>query len=92
MKALRFLPKVIIFILTVFCYVILSTLDLDKDVINPDGINWHNRSKAFATAILEKKFDETYQAYHPGITLMWISAFPLNRVWRTRRCFWNWTM
>ncbi len=58
-----------------FCvYLLLSVWDLDKDVINPDGINWHTRTQAFNKALAEGDYSKTYQVYHPGITLMWLSG------------------
>lgn len=42
------------------------------DVINPDSINWHTRSFNFIEAIKLSHYKDTYQVYHPGITLMWL--------------------
>ncbi len=62
-------------------YFFVSTSDLKYDVINPDGINWHTRTQNFTQALVDKDYGDTYQVYHPGITLMWISG-PLLRVFR----------
>jgi len=66
------------FLLMLVLYFWLGTKDLYIDVINPDGINWHNRTNAFVTALKEGKYSDTFQVYHPGITLMWISGPVLN--------------
>jgi hypothetical protein len=61
-----------VFLITLFFSI--SIRDLYVDVINPDGINWHTRTQAFTKALRERRFDETFQTYHPGITLMWVSG------------------
>ncbi|MFC1700101.1 ArnT family glycosyltransferase [Patescibacteria group bacterium] len=50
---------------------------LAKDVINPDGVNWHYRSQQFVVGLKTFDFKKTYQHYHPGVTLMWISGIPI---------------
>lgn len=47
---------------------------LHKDVINPDGINWHPRAYNFAKGLATGNLGDTYQVYHPGTTLMWVSG------------------
>lgn len=47
---------------------------LASDVINPDGVNWHERSEQFIVGLKTKNFEKTYQHYHPGVTLMWLSG------------------
>ena len=47
------------------------------DVLNTDGVNWHTRSRNFMESLLSGDFESTYQAYHPGFTLMWLSGPPL---------------
>ena len=60
-------------------FVITGLIDLDKDVINPDSINWHERTLAFSKALKEKDYSKTFQTYHPGTTLMWISSTAVNQ-------------
>lgn len=50
---------------------------LNRDTINPDGVNWHYRTQQFWNGIKYQQFEKTYQHYHPGITLMWISGFAM---------------
>ena len=49
-------------------------LFINYDTINPDGVNWHNRSQQFVNGIKYFQFDKTYQHYHPGVTLMWVAG------------------
>lgn len=50
---------------------------LHNDVINPDGVNWHYRSEQFINGLKYFQFEKTYQHYHPGVTLMWVTAIPV---------------
>lgn len=47
---------------------------LNNDTINPDGVNWHYRSEQFVVGLKTFDFLKTYQHYHPGVTLMWITG------------------
>lgn len=53
---------------------------LGPDVINPDGVNWHERSQMFVVALKKGEFASTYQHYHPGVTLMWVTGIPIELV------------
>lgn len=64
--------KQLIFLTLLFFVISLPGLYID--VINPDGINWHTRSYNFTEALLKEHYSDTLQAYHPGITLMWVSG------------------
>jgi hypothetical protein len=55
-------------------YFITALPGLTTEVLNPDGINWQNRSNDFVSAFTSLKFKDTYRAYHPGVSLMWISS------------------
>jgi len=50
---------------------------IDRDTINPDGVNWHYRSQQFVNGLKYFQFDKTYQHYHPGVTLMWFTGIPV---------------
>ncbi|OGC50034.1 hypothetical protein A2W32_03315 [candidate division WWE3 bacterium RBG_16_37_10] len=50
---------------------------LNNDTINPDGVNWHFRTEQFIVGLKFRQFERTYQHYHPGVTLMWISGIPI---------------
>ncbi len=50
---------------------------LGSDEINPDAVNWHQRSEQYIDAIKSRDFERTYQHYHPGVTLMVIMGFPI---------------
>lgn len=42
------------------------------DGVNPDSVNWHQRSEQFANGLKYFQLEKTYQHYQPGVTLMWI--------------------
>jgi len=50
---------------------------LNNDVINPDGVNWHQRSEQFVVGLKYFQLEKTYQHYHPGVTLMWVTGIPI---------------
>jgi len=68
-------------ILWILSFVLLFLLvrlpNLSTDVINPDGVNWHYRSEQFVNGLKYFQFEKTYQHYHPGVTLMWITGIPI---------------
>ncbi len=68
-------------VLLVLCFVILFFVTrvprLQNDIINPDGVNWHYRSQMFMNGLKYHNLVLTYQHYHPGVTLMWITAPPI---------------
>ncbi len=47
---------------------------LHNDIVTTDAVYWHGRTEEFIEAIETKNFAQTYQKYHPGVTLMWIMA------------------
>src|SRR3990172_4543600 len=65
----------IIFFIVVFG--MTRFLFLGSDEINPDGVNWHYRSQQFIVGLKSGDFERTYQHYHPGVTLMWITGVPI---------------
>ena len=65
----------IIFFILVFG--LTRFLFLGPDEINPDGVNWHYRSQQFIVGLKSGDFERTYQHYHPGVTLMWITGVPI---------------
>ncbi len=64
---------------TVFVLVFFSTRipRLQNDEINPDAVNWHYRSEQFVVGLKHNLLEKTYQHYHPGVTLMWITGIPI---------------
>jgi hypothetical protein len=64
-----------------FVFVVLFFLTrvprLSTDTINPDGVNWHYRSQQFINGIKYRQLERTYQHYHPGVTLMWVTGVPV---------------
>lgn len=47
---------------------------LNNDVINPDEVNWHYRTEQFINGLKYHQWEKTYQHYHPGVTVMWITG------------------
>ncbi|MFC1700156.1 ArnT family glycosyltransferase [Patescibacteria group bacterium] len=60
--------------LAVLLFLIIRMWGLGPDISNSDAARWHRRSESFLTALKEGNFSETYQKYHPGVTLMWINS------------------
>jgi len=50
---------------------------INNDIINPDGVNWHYRTEQFINGLKYFQFEKTYQHYHPGVTLMWVTGIPI---------------
>ncbi|NMB91464.1 glycosyltransferase family 39 protein [candidate division WWE3 bacterium] len=66
-------------LLLIFVFLFFATRIpyLSKDTINPDGVNWHYRSQQFVVGLKFLQFEKTYQHYHPGVTLMWVTGIPI---------------
>jgi len=64
--------------LYVFAFVTIFLLTriprLHNDIVSTDAVYWHDRAEKFMKALKTKDFEETYQMYHPGVTLMWITG------------------
>lgn len=61
----------------VLAFVFTRGSRLNSDIVNPDGVNWHYRSQQFVVALKTKNFGNTFQHYHPGVTLMWVTGIPI---------------
>jgi len=48
---------------------------LHNDIVSTDAVYWHDRAEKFINALKDRDYSETYQMYHPGVTLMWITGF-----------------
>lgn len=64
--------KFLLVLLFIFVFLLTRLPNLWNDTINPDGVSWHKRSELFVVALKSGNFINTYQHYHPGVTLMWI--------------------
>jgi hypothetical protein len=62
-------------------------LGLGYDITNSDAPRWHRRSLNFTRALKEKDFAQTYQRYHPGVTLMWLGGFVQEVLFRYQLTF-----
>ncbi len=50
-------------------------MSLGYDMSNSDALRWHIRSRDFLVAIKSGDLADTFQKYHPGVTLMWLGSF-----------------
>lgn len=50
---------------------------LGFEAINPDAVNWHYRSEQFVVGLKHQIWGKTYQHYHPGVMLMWLTGVPI---------------
>ena len=76
-SASPYYKKVALGLITAVPFVLFLFLRLDgiqRDMSNSDAARWHRRSENFAQAIESFNFSETYQRYHPGVTLMWLTS------------------
>jgi len=79
MAWVKMIDKKRFFWLLVFILLFLLTRipNLSRDTINPDAVNWHYRSEQFVVGLKHSIFEKTYQHYHPGVTLMWLTGVPI---------------
>jgi hypothetical protein len=64
----------IISLLPFVIFLALRLPGLTSDMTNSDAVRWHQRSNRFEQAIKKQDFSHTYQSYHPGVTLMWLTS------------------
>jgi len=65
-----------LYILLLFLvFFIPRIIGLGSDIYGVDAGRWDIRSDNFVNAVLEKKYIETYEQYHPGVTVMWLTGF-----------------
>jgi len=69
--------RIVLSVLFVIFFFATRVPYLSKDTINPDGVNWHYRSQQFVVGLKFLQFEKTYQHYHPGVTLMWVTGIPI---------------
>ncbi|NMB69993.1 phospholipid carrier-dependent glycosyltransferase [candidate division WWE3 bacterium] len=68
------LKRIGLILIFVLVYLVTRVPRLQNDIINPDGVNWHYRSQQFINGLKYGDLNKTYQHYHPGVTVMWITA------------------
>ena len=61
-------------ILITFLFFIFRVIGLGFDQTNNDSARWFIRSENFLQALKDGNFLETYQKYHPGVTLMIVNS------------------
>lgn len=82
-----------ILLIVVFLVLFLLTrfFEIELDPINPDAVNWHTRSEQFVVGLKHNQLIKTYQHYHPGVTLMWITGLPIELVKQVTESTYNHT-
>lgn len=73
----RFLSVIFPLLFLIALFFVTHIPRLGTDEINPDAINWHSRSEQYIDAIKSRDFNRTYQHYHPGVTLMFLTGVPV---------------
>jgi|694.fasta_scaffold02523_14 hypothetical protein len=63
-----------LFIIVFLIMLVPRLLDLGWDEWNVDAPRWQVRSDQFIRALEKGELEDTYQSYHPGVTLMWLSG------------------
>lgn len=63
-----------LYLLILLIFLLPRVFNLGTDISNSDALRWHHRSENFLRAIGRLDFNQTYQMYHPGVTLMWIGS------------------
>jgi len=64
------------FILLAFLiFIVPRTIGLGTDIANLDTTHWYPRMYNFTKYLLRGSYKDTYQKYHPGVTLLWTSGF-----------------
>lgn len=58
------------FVAVFFVYLFLRLPQLGTDIANSDSVRWHWRTVNFLDALKSYDLKDTYQRYHPGVTLM----------------------
>lgn len=64
------------FLIISIIFLVLRNINLGYDHTNNDSVRWHNRTDSFLEALKDFQFEETFQRYHPGVTLMWLGSVP----------------
>lgn len=71
------LKRLTALLLFVAIFLLARIPDLGTDAVNPDAVNWHYRSEQFVVGLKHGLWEKTYQHYHPGVTLMWVTGIPV---------------
>jgi|GEM_PF-813114 len=76
---LKYLGKIFnrfkFYILVFITFIIVRLPLLGADIINTDAPVWKTRTFQFSNAVFSGDFASTNVTYHPGVTLMWLSAW-----------------
>ena len=64
----------LVFLFLCVLFISVRVVGLGGDILNTDAERWHRRSEYFLEALKQGNYIETYQRYHPGVTLMWFNS------------------
>ncbi len=70
-KRIKFLTFIAIFMV----FFIPRIIALGSDMANIDTLYWYPRLEKFPRELIEGDLKGTYQQYHPGTTMLWVSGF-----------------
>lgn len=62
-------------IIVFFIFLIPRLISLGSDISNYDASYWYPRLDSFWLNLIQGEIFLTYQKYHPGVMLLWISGF-----------------
>ena len=74
-KILRINQKYLIYFIAFLVFFIPRIIGLGGDLANYDSTLWYPRLDRFVIAISSGQYLDTYQKYHPGVLMMWVSGF-----------------
>lgn len=78
MDILKFMNKhkliPLLYIVVFIIFITVRVVGIHGDMLNTDAERWHRRSENFLEGLKQGNYKETYQRYHPGVTLMWFNA------------------
>jgi len=67
---------IVLILISLIIFIFSRFVFLGFDHTNNDSIRWFVRSENFLQGLKDLNFSQTYQKYHPGVTLMWLIALP----------------
>lgn len=65
--------EILIIVLLLALFIAPRAIDLDRFITIDEGL-WMYHSSQFYYALGQREFDNTYQRFHPGVTMMWAGA------------------
>jgi hypothetical protein len=76
MKYLKSVLASKFYLLVFVIFFLPRIISLGTDITNYDAGFWYPRLDNFAKNVVSGDYGETYQKYHPGVTVLWLSGLP----------------